>query len=111
MPVAAHRHVVVAHPEGQVRARHRAVSAGNLGKGVMGAFVDEVAVDPDERLAFAPRAVRHGDHVPIPELVEKGLRSAHGHPPGPRRRRRALKTLAFARPFSITIISRPHCPS
>ena len=35
VPVAAHRHVVVAHPEGQVRARDSAVAAGDLGKGVM----------------------------------------------------------------------------
>ena len=64
----ARRHVVVGDAERQIGPRDGQTRARDLGEGVMRAFVHEMAVDPQQRVAVLLRE----DDVGVPELVEQG---------------------------------------
>jgi hypothetical protein len=71
---AAGGHVMVGHPEGEVRPRHRRVATSKLGEGVVRPLVHEVPVDPEQGLPVLAGENR----VLVPNLVEEGAGLAHG---------------------------------
>jgi uncharacterized protein (DUF58 family) len=62
----ARRHVMVGHAEGQVRPRDPGIAGRELVEGQERAFVQEVPVHPQQRLAILARR----DGVGVPDLVD-----------------------------------------
>ena len=76
-PRAARRNVVVGDAEGQAGLGDRRAALREPAEGVERAFVDVVAVDPEQRLAV----VAAHDLVGRPQLVEQGQRLVHADMP------------------------------